>query len=198
MARRQPYGRVLAVRLGTALPWRPLPVGSGPANLGRMPLASSLVRRLVETLRVAEVPVRGFITDEVREDGTRVGFMVHEIDGPGAVLAHVDRNSGPRVGRYRVDIAAFERIALPAIEHALSTPDAIVILDEIGPMELLSQPFVTRLDALFTTDIPLVATVHQRPHPVTDALKALPYVETVTVTMANRDRLPDELSRRLL
>ncbi|MEV5411377.1 nucleoside-triphosphatase [Thermopolyspora sp. NPDC052614] len=159
---------------------------------------TTLVRRLAETLREAEAPVRGFLTDEIREEGARLGFMVTEIGGPGAVLAHIDRNSGPRVGRYRVDIAAFERIALPAIEHALSTPDAIVILDEIGMMELLSQPFVARLNVLFTADIPLVATVHERPHPVTDALKALPYVETVTVTKANRDRLPEELSRRLL
>lgn len=32
---------------------------------------------------------------------------------------------------------------------------------------------------------------------LTDALKARPYVETITVTTANRDTLPEALSRRL-
>jgi nucleoside-triphosphatase len=61
------------------------------------------------------VPVGGFTTRELREHGKRVRFMVEAIDGPSALIARVGWTSGPRVGRYRVDVAAFEAVALPAL-----------------------------------------------------------------------------------
>jgi nucleoside-triphosphatase len=159
---------------------------------------TTVVRRLLELLHEANVPVCGFLSCEVREHGQRVGFMVEEIGGPKAVMAHVSWQTGPRIGRYGVDVSALERIALPAIAHALTTDGAVAIIDEIGPMELLSPAFVVRLEALFDANLPIVATIHQRGHPLTDALKARPGVELVAVTVENRDALPATLCQRLL
>src|ERR671934_145721 len=45
----------------------------------------------------------------------------------------------PRVGRYGVDLRTFERVALPALRAA--GRDAVVVVDELGKMELASAAF---------------------------------------------------------
>ncbi|MFG1706050.1 nucleoside-triphosphatase [Nonomuraea sp. M3C6] len=169
---------------------RPHILLTAPPRTGK----TTVVRRLAELLRAAGVPVCGFLSDEVREHGQRVGFTVEEFGGRKAVMAHVSWVSGPRIGRYGVNVPAFERIALPAMDRAVSTKGAVALIDEIGPMELLSPAFLPRCVALFNADIPVVATIHQRSHP---ALKARIVAELVTVTPQNRDDLPETL-RHLL
>ena len=72
-------------------------------------------RRLAALLGERDVPLAGFTTEEIREHGRRVGFAVESLDGRRATLAHVELPGPPRVGRYGVDVEAFERIALPSL-----------------------------------------------------------------------------------
>jgi nucleoside-triphosphatase len=51
--------------------------------------------------------------------------------------------------------------------------------------------------ALFDQPVPIVASVQMSRHPITDALKRRPDVETLRLTPSNRDRLPGELAERL-
>jgi nucleoside-triphosphatase THEP1 len=48
--------------------------------------------------------LRGFVTQEMRRAGRRVGFELRTFGGRKQVLAHVDIDSPHRVGRYGVDI----------------------------------------------------------------------------------------------
>src|SRR5262245_26109570 len=100
---------------------------TGPPRVGKTTVAGELVDRLT----VAGRSVGGFLTGEVRETGRRVGFTVAEIGG-GAVelMAHVGWTDGPRVGRYRVNVPAFERVALPALDRAMSDAD-VIVMDEL-------------------------------------------------------------------
>ena len=111
----------------------------------------------------------GFFTQEIRDDGTRVGFDVVTVGpnprrGPLARLIE-DAGTSPRprhrVGRYAVDVASLEALACPALsgdvgeafgeKHAAPfTPSKkkpprrrhrFVVLDEIGAMECLSDRF---------------------------------------------------------
>jgi nucleoside-triphosphatase len=141
------------------------------------------------------VPLAGFFTEEIREGRARVGFRIETFAGDRDVLAHVDLAGPPRVGKYGVDLEAFERLALPALEPP---PDAVTIVDELGKMELASARFRDAVTGLLDTDAPLVATVHAFRHPFTDELKRRPGVELVRLTRANRDDLPDALAARLL
>jgi nucleoside-triphosphatase len=175
------------------------PLGGPPPRIllrGRPGVGKTTVMtRLAERLRAAGVPVAGFLTREVRRGAARTGFLVEDLRGPKAVLADV-RIPGPvRVGRYGVDVAAFERIALPALEEA--RPGAVVLLDELGKMELASERFRAAVEELLGRPVPLVATVHVHRHPFTDALQARPDVEVLEVTPGNRDRVPEELAARL-
>jgi nucleoside-triphosphatase len=154
---------------------------------------TTVARRLVERLAVAGIPVTGFITEEIREGRNRVGFSVEAISGPRAVLAHVDLAGRPRVGKYGVDLKAFELVALPSLQAA----QGAVVIDELGKMELASAPFRRAVTDLMEGSAPIVATVHAFPHPYTDELKRRPEVDVTRVTAANRDALPDALAGRL-
>ena len=156
---------------------------------------TTAIGRLAQLLADAGVDLSGFVTRELRESGRRVGFEIETFAGERGLLAHVELEATPRVGRYRVDVEAFERIALPALDPP-DDPGAVLI-DELGKMELLSERFADSVRALFERPVPIVATVHTARHPFTDALKRRPDVSTIRLNAANRDRLPEELAERL-
>lgn len=154
---------------------------------------TTAMSRLAELLREAGVPLSGFLTGELRESGRRVGFEIETFDGQRGLLAHVEFKGPPRVGRYGVDVEAFERLALPALDP----PGDVVLIDELGKMELASERFGEAVRALFERPLPIVATVQTARHPLTDALKRKRGVSTIRLTAANRDRLPGEVAERL-
>jgi nucleoside-triphosphatase len=156
---------------------------------------TTALSRLSELLRRDGVELSGFLTRELRESGRRVGFEIETFEGERGVLAHVELPGPPRVGRYGVDLEAFERVALAAVERP---PEGrVVLIDELGKMELASKRFREAVVALFDEPVPIVATVQLSRHPLTDALKRRPEVERIRLATSNRDRLPGEIAERL-
>ena len=157
---------------------------------------TTVARRLGTLLQEAGVPVGGFTTGELRTGGRRQGFLVEAASGAQGLLAHVDLPGPPRVGRSGVDLAAFERVALPA----LRTPaiGGVVVVDELGRMELASAAFREAVAELFGRDVAVVATVHQARDRFTDALRRRPDIRVVRVTEETRDALPERLMERLV
>ena len=152
--------------------------------------------RLSQLLRDADIPVCGFLTKELRRRGrSRIGFEIETFDGERGVLAHVKLAGPPRVGRYGVDLEAFERVALLAVGRPRK--EGVVLIDELGKMELASKRFREAVVRLFDQPVPIVASVQMGRHPITDALKRRPDAETLRLTASNRDRLPGELAERL-
>jgi nucleoside-triphosphatase len=72
-----------------------------------------------------------------------------------------------------------------------------VIVDEIGKMECYSSVFVQTARRLLDGPTPLLATVSQRGTGFIREAKDHTDVEVLTVTTANRDRLPEQLIVRL-
>jgi nucleoside-triphosphatase len=165
----------------------------GRPGVGKTTVAARVAARVAEW----GVPAHGFVTEERRQGRRRHGFAVRRLeDGVIATLADVDLPGPPRVGRYGVDLAAFERIALPAVDVPSG---GVVIIDELGPMELADEAFGAAVERLVERgDVAVLATVHTRPHPVTDRLVARDDVGVVEVTVDNRDGLPESLADRLL
>jgi nucleoside-triphosphatase len=158
----------------------------GRPGIGKTTVAVRCAKLLTE----AGVAVRGFTTGEWRERGQRVGFRVEVIGGRSAVLAHVDFPGPPRVGRYGVDVTAFEQLVLPALDV---DQEAVWIIDEVGKMELASRRFQDRIFDLVDTARSFLATVPRHHHPLTDRLKARSDGRVIEVTQRNRNRLPVEL-----
>ena len=157
---------------------------------------TTLVRRVLQAL---QAPAGGFYTRETRgPDGRRTGFELVTLDahdppagdglGQVTTLAHISIVGAHRVGRYGVDIAALERVGVPAIEAAAAS-GRIVVIDEIGKMELLSVAFQRAVVEVIRRHRLLFGTIMQAPHPFADELKAQPDVLLFDLTETNRDEL---------
>ena len=141
----------------------------------------------------------GFYTEEIRgDDGRRVGFRLATLKGEEAVMAHVDlRDQGrPRVSRYGVDVAAIERVGVAALQEAM-TSNRVVIVDEIGKMELFCNAFKEVVKQAVEGDARILGTVMNSRRPWVDELKARDRVTVWEVTVENRDDLPERTLRWL-
>jgi nucleoside-triphosphatase len=140
----------------------------------------------------------GFYTEEIRGTGRRTGFRLVTLDGQEAVMSHVDlKGMGrPRVGRYGVDVGAIERVGVAALRQAMQER-RIVVVDEIGKMELFCGPFKDAVLQAVGGPYTVIATAMAKPNPWVDALKAMPQVETWEVTPQNRDKLAKKVLRWL-
>jgi nucleoside-triphosphatase len=152
--------------------------------------------RVVQLLRERGIQPEGFLTAEIRAAGHRVGFTIELLDGRRAMLAHVKLPGPPVVSRYGVDLAAFEELVVPAL--AAVPAGSIVVLDELGKMELTSQPFRDAVLELLERPLATLATVQLAGNPFTDRLKNDARTELVRITAANRDELPALLAERLM
>jgi nucleoside-triphosphatase len=143
----------------------------------------------------------GFYTTEIREEGQRTGFRLVAF-GTGrdrvGILAGVNISSRCRVGRYGVHLQDLEEVGVTALQRAVEQPDvSVVVIDEIGKMELFSPRFREAVQAALASPKPVLATVMAAPHPWVDAIKARSDVLLVEVMPANRQRLPEQVLRWL-
>ena len=151
---------------------------------------TTLLRKLIDDFKSRGLKVGGVISPEERHHGTRSGFYVKDIDsGRIGVLAAVDAD-GPKVSKYHVDVHSFESVALPALADFESCD--VIVLDEIGWMELKSMRFADIIDRLLESDTPLVASLHTG---LVD--KYGPYGQVYELTDINHEAIYAELLGRV-
>ncbi|PYL61831.1 MAG: AAA family ATPase [Verrucomicrobia bacterium] len=151
---------------------------------------TTLIKRIVHKLAL---PAGGFYTAEIRERGQRVGFKIITLEDEEAVFAHVNFKTSERLGKYGLDLSALETVGLDAVREALRAR-RLVVLDEIGPMELRSATFRKVVRDAFDSRVPILATVTARPFPFTNALKRHRGVTLIEVRRGNREQLVSELA----
>jgi nucleoside-triphosphatase len=159
---------------------------------GRPGIGKTTVMRRLADLLAGRV-IGGFYTGEIRVAGQRQGFGVSTLSGTTAVLAHTRIHSPHHVGRYGVDVEAFERTVLPELARAVD----VLLIDEIGKMECFSARFVQRVRELLNGAVPIVATVALSGSGFIAEAKRRPDVELLEVTVGNRDELPKQLAERV-
>jgi nucleoside-triphosphatase len=142
-------------------------------------------------------PSGGFYTEEISEAGTRVGFKLVTLDGEETVLAHVDFKTRERVGKYGLNLSTLEAVGLKAIREAARTQQ-LVVIDEIGPMEIRSPIFRDAVSEALDSGAPILATIVARPLPFTDAIKKRADVTVIEVRPDNREQLVSELSAQFI
>jgi len=138
----------------------------------------------------------GFYTEEIRKGNLREGFRIRTLDGRDEILAHVSRPGPFRVGRYGVDVDAFDEIAIPSLERALERQE-LIIIDEVGKMELFSRRFRSLVHRILGSDKKILGVIHQRTDPFTQRIRQLPAVEILAVTETNRNVLPSLILDKL-
>jgi nucleoside-triphosphatase len=134
----------------------------------------------------------GFYTEEIRSQGVRQGFRLVTLEGQSAVLSHINFKSPYRVGKYGVDVESLDRVGVAALNQALREGE-LVVIDEIGKMELLSVKFREAVENILKSGKRLLGTIMLSPHPYADAIKRQPQVHLVTVTRDNHQPVLAEL-----
>lgn len=139
------------------------------------------------------------ISGEVREAGVRRGFGIEDfLTHASGVLASVDARDGPHVGRYTVNIDDLEKVGAESIRRAIDKAD-VVIIDELGPMELHSGFFIESVAAALDSGKHVIGTIHKRAtHPLIQKVKSNPRVQIVLVTDQNRDSLPTRIVEEIM
>jgi nucleoside-triphosphatase len=163
---------------------------TGRPGVGKTTVIKKVAGRLGER-------ASGFFTGEVRDakSAKRRGFSVTTIEGESAVFADVSFETPCRVGSYKVDVQRFEALALPAVEKAVKKKKGVIVIDEIGKMELFSERFVRLVETIVKEPgLTVLATVPlKNVHPLVKAIKETDDAVVLQVTEANRDEVPDEV-----
>jgi nucleoside-triphosphatase len=134
----------------------------------------------------------GFYTEEIREGRRRTGFALITLDGRSGVLAHVRIRGTPRIGKYGVDLSVMDGIAVDCLTRAMTGKD-IVVIDEIGPMELLSRRFREVVMQVLESDVLVLGSIAKRRTDFTDAIKRHPNVRVVEIDRTNREQIQTDV-----
>ncbi|HEX59733.1 MAG TPA: NTPase [Methanomicrobia archaeon] len=157
---------------------------------------STVIRKVVERLRAEGVRVGGMLSSNIRKGGRRVGFEILDVmSGRRGVLAHIGLD-GPRVGKYGVNMQDLEDIGVFSITNAAQLAD-VVVIDEIAPMELKSEKFITAVEEVLSSEKHMLVSVHHNlRHGL--AMRVKKEFELLEVTIMNREELPELISERYL
>ena len=156
------------------------------------------LKRIIGFLEEAGYSCQGMITEPIIENDERVGFEVKNWKtGEKGVFAHIDFEEKEKVGKYGVDINPLETIGIPAIEQAITDENVhIIIIDEIGKMEMLSEPFCEIVVAALDSDKPIMVTLHKKSRtPLLQDVRRRDDIRILEVTPVNRNLLPYKIDK---
>lgn len=154
---------------------------------------TTLIRRLAEELK--NFHPAGFYTAEIREGGIRKGFELISLDGKKGLLSHIDIKSPYRVSKYKVDIKGFGDF-LNSI--AFSCPATrLIIIDEIGKMECLSDKFRNLIKEILDSDKLVIATIALKGTGIISDVKKRDDIKLFEITQSNRNSLLSEILKEI-
>jgi len=168
---------------------------TGPPRSGK----TTVIVKLVEKLKAEGISVGGMTTSELTQAGSRIGFQIADISsGRTGVLAKVGPGGGPKVGKYVVDLEGLEGVGVAAIERAIEASE-VIIIDEMGPMELSSKAFVRAAEMALSSGKPIVMTLHWRAtHPLLERIRQECRESITTISEANRAGLAAKIEYDIL
>ena len=154
--------------------------------------------KIIEKVEKSGYKIEGMITEPIIEHKKRVGFYVEDWQTKDrAVFAHVDIDSKDKVGKYGVDLHALETIGVTAIEKAINSEEIdIIIIDEIGKMEMLSERFCEVVIDALDSDKPIMVTLHKKSRtPLLQDIRRRDDIRILEVTAVNRNLLPYKIEK---
>lgn len=167
---------------------------TGPPGVGK----STLVSRVILKLKSRGVIIGGCTTGEKRLGGIRVGFEVKDLtNGTTGELASTTAKLGPRVGKYRVNLHDLASFGAKGLSDAADQSELIVV-DEIGPMELVSPDFRRAVRKCIDSGKPILAVVHERLEDDLLAELRSKATDMLELDQNNRDDAVDELANQIM
>lgn len=152
---------------------------------------TTLCRKIVQNLKSKKIG--GILSEEIREGGERKGFKIIDLKtGAEGILAHVAQKEGPRVGKYKVNLHDIEKFS-----KSLKEDCDLMIIDEIGPMELMSENFISAVKEVFESGREVIATIHHKTgHNLVQELKSRKDVLIFEINQGNRGKVLEEILKK--
>jgi len=154
--------------------------------------------KIIQALEDHGYVVEGMITEPIIEKKKRVGFYVTDWQTrEREVFAHIDFELKDKIGKYGVDINALEVIGVPAVEKAITDEEVnIIVIDEIGKMEMLSEKFCEMVIEALDSDKPIMVTLHKKSRtPLLQDVRRRDDIRILEVTPVNRNLLPYKIEK---
>lgn len=160
---------------------------------GKPGIGKSTALRMTKELYTGELG--GVYTEEIRnEKHERVGFRASNMQHESRICAHKElfQDSPYKIGSFYVDLECINSFIVPALTPSCKIN--LLLIDEIGRMQVLSIDFLDRVKNVFNTDQDILATIVLDPEPWSLEFKESPQAVVVEVTKENRDALPELLN----
>ena len=135
--------------------------------------------------------VGGVLARDRRYKDRRTGFELLDLStGMVGILAD-ESGDGPQLGKYRVHLDDLDLIGAQAVENALGCD--LIVVDEVGPMELSSHRFVLAVEKAIASPKPMLVVLHQwSNHRLAKKIRST--FKVYAVTRENREALAEEIA----
>ncbi|TXT59244.1 MAG: hypothetical protein BAJALOKI3v1_1100011 [Promethearchaeota archaeon] len=171
---------------------------SGPPRSGK----STLIKKFIQYIE-KDYFIVGFFTPEIRINNKRIGFDVKAIDSniqfPLARKGKFEDTY--KLGDYSVFVEKFNNFIVEYLENRIrdietSNDARILLIDEIGKMELFSNKFETFLRNIFQRDFSIIATIGETlSHPIKSYLMTLPNICLFNASIEKQGEIFDEIAK---
>lgn len=152
--------------------------------------------KIIEMLDDENTIIGGMITKPIFKKDKKVGFeIVNWMTKETAQLAEHDPEKATTEDGFLVDKDVLEDLGVKAIDQASNEAD-IIIIDEVGKLEVESEVFVAAVKNALETDKPLILTLHKKSrNPLLQDIRRRDDVRILEVTPVNRNLLPYKIMR---
>ncbi|MGC8546867.1 MAG: NTPase [Thermoplasmata archaeon] len=156
---------------------------------------------LLKTIEILEKEgnvIGGIITEKVFEDKEPAGLKVVDWHSKDSIIfAHKSINSRIRIGKFGVDLKAFDQVAIPAVKWAKDNAN-IIVIDEIGKVEQESKQYTDLVKEVLEMDRMMIITLHKKGrNPLLQEVKKRDDIRNLEVTQINRTLLPYKIVQLL-
>lgn len=149
-----------------------------------------------EVIEKSDESAGGFYTQELRKNGRRVGFKIVSLDSKEGILAHVNHKSAYKVSKYGVNLHNINEIAVKSIIDAIKSKK-IVVIDEIGKMELYSTDFRKAVLEALDSDKPVLGTIMQPKNEFADLIREREDTQVISISKEKRGQIAAKIERYL-
>jgi len=160
---------------------------TGSPGIGK----STLVAKVAAA---AGMRVGGVLARDKRFKDRRIGFELLDLASGAVGMLADETGSGPQLGKYRIHPEDLDGIGALAIENAIKCD--LIVVDEVGPMELTSHRFVSAVEMAIASSKPMLVVLHEwSNHRLAKKIRST--FQVITVTRENRDALVNEIAPAL-
>ncbi|MGI0052759.1 MAG: NTPase, partial [Thermoplasmata archaeon] len=146
--------------------------------------------RIIQLVEEEGMTVGGMVTEPIVERHHRAGFTIKNwITKEHEVLAKEGLKSRAKSGKYGVNLAALDGLGVRALAQARTEAD-IIVIDEVGKMEVESEPFNQAVVETLDASKSIVMTLHKKSrNPLLQDIRRRDELRLLEVTPVNKNLL---------